>query len=171
LRDLSTGRFHTIVPEIEDVERDEVKRVVFCSGKVYFDLLEARQAGKLSHVALIRIEQLYPFPVEQYAAQIAAWPRAEAIVWCQEEPENQGAWYQIRHRLQEPLSDAQQLYYAGRPSAAAPAVGILKMHLQQQQALIAAALGSEIKASRSNGRQRKKKRGAKTGKSRAGQSQ
>jgi 2-oxoglutarate dehydrogenase E1 component len=172
LSDLSTGRFQTIVPEIEDIEQGEVTRVVFCSGKVYYDLLEARQAENLPHVALIRIEQLYPFPVEEYAVQIAAWPKAEQIVWCQEEPQNQGAWYQIRHRLQEPLSDAQQLYYAGRPSAAAPAVGILKIHLQQQQALIAAALGSEIKASRSNEPERKaKKRRSKTGKSRAGRSQ
>lgn len=171
LSDLSSGRFETIVPEIEDIDPDQTRRVVFCSGKVYFDLLEARQAEKLSNVALIRIEQLYPFPIDRYAEQIAAWPNAEQIVWCQEEPENQGAWYQIRHRLQEPLSDSQQLYYAGRPSAAAPAVGILKVHLQQQQTLIAAALGSEIKASKSSGRERKKKRGSGAGKSRAGQSQ
>ena len=83
------------------------------------------------------------------AATIAAWPNAEEIVWCQEEPQNQGAWYQIRHRLIEPLSDGQPLYYAGRPSAAAPAAGLLKTHLREQQALVEAALGVELKASQS----------------------
>jgi 2-oxoglutarate dehydrogenase E1 component len=102
-------------------------------------------------VALIRIEQTYPFPIEQYEAQVRSYPNAGEIVWCQEEPQNQGAWYQIRHRLQEPLGDGQQLYYAGRESAAAPACGILKLHIRQQQELVEAALGMEIAASKSDG--------------------
>jgi 2-oxoglutarate dehydrogenase E1 component len=92
------------------------------------------------------IEQLYPFPVEEFAKIIASYPNANDIVWCQEEPQNQGAWYQIRHRLQEPLGDRQQLFYAGRPGAAAPASGIFKLHLQQQQALVEAALDIKVKA-------------------------
>jgi 2-oxoglutarate dehydrogenase E1 component len=151
LSDLSSGRFELIIPEIEKLDRDSVKRLVFCSGKVYYDLLQARKSQELSHVALIRIEQTYPFPIEQYEAQVRSYPNAGEIVWCQEEPQNQGAWYQIRHRLQEPLGDGQQLYYAGRESAAAPACGILKLHIRQQQELVEAALGIEIAASKSDG--------------------
>ena len=149
LEDLSNGRFELIIPEIEELDADKVDRIVFCSGKVYYDLLEARQLNDANNVAIIRIEQLYPFPIAEYAAIIEQYGKATDIVWCQEEPQNQGAWYQIRHRLQEPLDDNQQLYYAGRPGAAAPASGIFKVHAQQQQALVEAALDIEIKASKS----------------------
>ncbi|HEX7060679.1 MAG TPA: 2-oxoglutarate dehydrogenase E1 component, partial [Woeseiaceae bacterium] len=158
LSSLSQGGFRTVMPEIDDVDPERTRRVVFCSGKVYYDLLEARRASEIDNVALIRIEQLYPFPIDQFAATLAAWPKAEEIVWCQEEPQNQGAWYQIRHRLQEPLSDAQQLFYAGRPHAAAPAVGLLKIHLREQQALVEAALGTDTSARKSDGPRRKKKK-------------
>ncbi len=161
LADLSEGRFRPVIPEIDDVDREKTRRVVFCSGKVYYDLLEARRAQEVSDVALVRIEQLYPFPTGQYAAELRAWPNAEQIVWCQEEPQNQGAWYQIRHRLQEPLSDNQELYYAGRGGAAAPASGIVKLHLQQQQALVEAALDMRIAASRSAKKRGGRKKGGK----------
>jgi 2-oxoglutarate dehydrogenase E1 component len=95
----------------------------------------------------VRIEQLYPFPIDDYAAIINGYPNAKDIVWCQEEPKNQGAWYQIRHRLQEPLSEDRSLYYTGRPGAAAPASGIFKLHLQQQQALVEAALDIRMEPS------------------------
>ncbi len=147
--ELSTGQFQPIIAEIESLDSKTTRRVVFCSGKVYFDLLESRQVHGLTDVALIRVEQLYPFPVDEYAALLQEYGHVEEIVWCQEEPQNQGAWYQIRHRLQESLKDSQQLYYAGRPSAAAPASGIFKVHSQQQQALVEAALGIETKASKS----------------------
>jgi 2-oxoglutarate dehydrogenase E1 component len=156
--DLSNGRFELIIPETGEIDRDSTRRLVFCSGKVYYDLLQARLSQELSGVALIRIEQLYPFPIDRYAAQIQSYPNAEHIVWCQEEPQNQGAWYQIRHRLQEPLSERQQLYYAGRSSAAAPACGIVKLHVRQQQELVEAALGIEITASKSDGLDEKKKK-------------
>ncbi|NNC77019.1 MAG: 2-oxoglutarate dehydrogenase E1 component, partial [Woeseiaceae bacterium] len=149
LTDLSAGKFETIIAETEDIPVAKTQRIVFCSGKVYYDLLEARQVQGIDDVALIRVEQLYPFPVDEYAATIKQYKHVKAIVWCQEEPQNQGAWYQIRHRLQEPLTDDQQLYYAGRASAAAPASGIFKVHMQQQQALVEAALGIEFKASKS----------------------
>ncbi len=146
---LSDGRFATIIPETEGIAPADTRRVVLCSGKVYYDLLEARQVHGLADVALIRIEQLYPFPIDDFANLLEQYAHVDAIVWCQEEPQNQGAWYQIRHRLQDPLEDHQTLYYAGRPSAAAPASGIFKLHLQQQQALVEAALDIEIKASKS----------------------
>jgi len=145
---LSTGRFELIIHEVEAIEPENTRRVVFCSGKVYYDLLEYRQMHGIDDVALVRVEQLYPFPISEYAALIEQYSHVDDIVWCQEEPQNQGAWYQIRHRLQEPLADHQHLFYAGRPSAAAPASGIFKIHLQQQQALVEAALGIEVKASK-----------------------
>ena len=150
LATLSAGGFALIIPEIDaGIVPEKTTRLVLCSGKVYYDLLEARQANDLEHIALIRLEQLYPFPRQEFAELLGAYTHVRDIVWCQEEPQNQGAWYQIRHRLQEPLSAAQQLYYAGRPSAAAPASGLFKVHLQQQQALVEAALDIEIKATRS----------------------
>jgi 2-oxoglutarate dehydrogenase E1 component len=164
LSDLSNGRFEPVIPEIQEIDRQATRRLVFCSGKVYYDLLQARQAQELSDVALIRIEQLYPFPIDQYEARIRFYPNAEHIVWCQEEPQNQGAWYQIRHRLQEPLNDGQQLYYAGREGAAAPASGIVKLHIQQQQELIEAALGITITATESDGAIDRPKKKGKRGK-------
>jgi len=146
---LSNGSFALMIPEIEAIDPAATRRLVFCSGKVYYDLLEARQVHGITDIALVRIEQLYPFPIDEYAALIADYGHAQEIVWCQEEPQNQGAWYQIRHRLQEPLRDDQHLYYAGRASAAAPASGIFKVHLQQQQALVEAALDIDVKASKS----------------------
>jgi 2-oxoglutarate dehydrogenase E1 component len=119
-----------------------VTRVVFCSGKVYYDLLEARRSRDLGNVAVVRIEELYPFPATEYAAVLAQYPAARQIVWCQEEPQNQGAWYQVRHRLQEPLSTEDELFYAGRMGAAAPAAGYYQLHVSQQEGLVNAALGS-----------------------------
>ena len=153
LSDLSTGQFALVIPETElgtdETSAKGMRRLVFCSGKVYFDLHEARQVHDIEDVAIIRIEQLYPFPIDEFAREIARYQNARDIVWCQEEPQNQGAWYQIRHRLQEPLADDQQLYYAGRPGAAAPASGVHKLHIQQQQALVEAALGIKTSASKS----------------------
>jgi 2-oxoglutarate dehydrogenase E1 component len=149
LTSLSDGGFELIIADDSDIDPDKVDRIVFCSGKVYYDLAEGRQVHNVSNTAIIRIEQLYPFPIEQFADLIASFPSASEIVWCQEEPENQGAWYQIRHRLQEPLGENQQLFYAGRPGAAAPASGVFKLHLQQQQALVEAALNVQPKASQS----------------------
>ncbi len=146
LTELSSGRFEVILPEIEAIELKKTRRLVFCSGKVYFDLLEAREVNGIKDVAIIRIEQLYPFPIDEFADMIEQYDHVEEIVWCQEEPLNQGAWYQIKHRLQEPLKDNQQLYYAGRQGAAAPASGVFKVHLQQQQALVEAALDINTEA-------------------------
>jgi len=159
LATLTDGSFHPIIPEMEFDDPKKISRVVFCSGKVYFDLLEARQVNDLEHIAIVRIEQLYPFPIDEYARIIDSYSHVRDIVWCQEEPQNQGAWYQIRHRLQEPLNEEQTLYYAGRPGAAAPASGIFKLHLKQQQALVEAALDTTVRASESKKDDKKSRKG------------
>jgi len=145
MADLARGRFQQLIDEVEPLADDAVTRVVFCSGKVYFDLAEHRRNESITNVAIVRIEELYPFPIEEYARVIARYRNAKEVVWCQEEPQNQGAWYQIRHRLQEPLGKTHELFYAGRPGAAAPASGIHALHVRQQQSLVAAALTSSSK--------------------------
>ena len=125
LADLGQNVFANVIGEVDDIPPAQVQRVIFCSGKVYYDLLTARRKEDLRTIALVRIEQLYPFPVEEYLAVLARYPNAADMVWCQEEPQNQGAWYQIRHRLQD-LAGARPVYYAGRAAAAAPATGLMK---------------------------------------------
>jgi 2-oxoglutarate dehydrogenase E1 component len=140
LEDLSGGGFARVIGEVDDVPAQQVQRIVFCSGKVYFDLLQARRKEALRDVALVRIEQLYPFPSEEYQAMLNRYPNAREVLWCQEEPQNQGAWYQIRHRLQELVMGRRPVLYAGRGPSAAPATGIAKIHEIEQQTLVAAAL-------------------------------
>jgi len=140
LADLSRGAFARVIGEIDELPPAEIRRVVFCSGKVYFDLLRARRKEGLRDVALVRLEQLYPFPGEEYQAVLNRYANLREVVWCQEEPQNQGAWYQIRHRLQEFVP--RTVLYAGRAPAAAPATGIVKIHELEQQALVSAALHS-----------------------------
>ena len=140
LEELAGGAFRTVIDEIDDVNASAIKRIVLCSGKVYFDLLKARRDAKVDTVAVVRLEQLYPFPSDEYDAILHKYPNAHEIIWCQEEPQNQGGWYQIRHRLQAPLGPKDELLYAGRAGAAAPATGIPALHEQQQKNLVAAAL-------------------------------
>jgi 2-oxoglutarate dehydrogenase E1 component len=142
LEELSRGGFASIIDEIDDIPPAQVQRIVFCSGKVYFDLLKARRAAAQRDVAVVRVEQLYPFPVEEYQATLARYPKAQDIVWCQEEPQNQGAWYQIRHRLQELAGERRPVYYAGRAPAAAPATGLARIHEAEQQRLVHTALAA-----------------------------
>ena len=140
LADLTGGGFATMIDEVDPLPAEQVRRVVFCSGKVYFDLLQARRASQLGDVAIVRIEQLYPFPTREYSAVLARYVRATDLVWCQEEPQNQGAWFQIRHRLQDLAGDGRPVYYAGRPPAAAPATGLMRVHQAEQQQLVQVAL-------------------------------
>jgi 2-oxoglutarate dehydrogenase E1 component len=140
LEELSGSGFQTVIDEIDELKPSAVTRIVFCSGKVYFDLLKARREGKVESVAIVRIEQLYPFPSEEYEAILQKYSNAREIIWCQEEPQNQGSWYQIRHRLQSKLGEKHELLYAGRAGAAAPATGIAALHEQQQKNLVTAAL-------------------------------
>jgi 2-oxoglutarate dehydrogenase E1 component len=140
LEELSSSGFQTVIDEIDDVRPSAVTRIVLCSGKVYFDLLKSRRESKVETVAIVRVEQLYPFPSEEYEAILQKYSNAREIVWCQEEPQNQGSWYQIRHRLQAKLDETYELLYAGRAGAAAPATGIAALHEQQQKNLVTAAL-------------------------------
>jgi 2-oxoglutarate dehydrogenase E1 component len=142
LAELTRGGFAAVIDEIDDLPAAQVQRLVLCSGKVYFDLLKARRAAGQRDVAIVRLEQLYPFPVEAYQDALARYPQAQEIVWCQEEPQNQGAWYQIRHRLQELAGERLPLYYAGRAPAAAPATGLAKIHEAEQQRLVQTALSA-----------------------------
>ena len=140
LEELAGGGFRNVIDEIDDTRPAAVSRIVLCSGKVYFDLLKARREAKVDTVAIIRLEQLYPFPSDEYEAILRKYPNAHEVVWCQEEPQNQGAWYQIRHRLQAKLGPKDELLYAGRAGAAAPATGIAALHELQQRNLVTAAL-------------------------------
>ncbi len=141
LKELSKGSFQTVLGEIDALEPKQVTRIVACSGKVYYDLLVARRERRLDSVAIIRVEQLYPFPHKQFAAEMRRYPNALEVVWCQEEPQNQGAWYQTQHYFEENMRPDQRLFYAGRPSAAAPAGGYLSRHNQRQKALVEQAFG------------------------------
>jgi 2-oxoglutarate dehydrogenase E1 component len=155
LEELSRGSFENVIDEVEQIAPEsKVRRVVFSSGKVYFDLLKARRAANIDDVALVRIEQLYPFPAEEYEATLNRHTTAREIVWCQEEPQNQGAWYQIRHQLDRPLGSKRELLYAGRPPAAAPATGISKIHDAEQAALIDAALRAKARVESARDTQR-----------------
>jgi 2-oxoglutarate dehydrogenase E1 component len=140
LEDLAGSGFQLVIDEIDEVKPSAVTRIVLCSGKVYFDLLKSRRESKTESVAIVRIEQLYPFPSDEYEAILRKYSNAREIVWCQEEPQNQGSWYQIRHRLQSKLGPKHELLYAGRAGAAAPATGIAALHEKQQQNLVTAAL-------------------------------
>jgi 2-oxoglutarate dehydrogenase E1 component len=140
LEELGSGAFNPLIDEIDDLKPSAVTRIVLCSGKVYFDLLKARRDVKADSVAIVRLEQLYPFPSDEYEAILRKYSNVREIVWCQEEPQNQGSWYQIRHRLQSKLGAKHELLYAGRAGAAAPATGIASLHEQQQRNLVTAAL-------------------------------
>ena len=140
LEELTSGQFQTIIDEIDDLDRKKAKRVVLCSGKVYYDLLEARRAQELTDVAIVRMEQLYPFPREALVELMKSYPNATQVVWCQEEPRNQGAWYQQRHHYKICIGAKRKLYYAGRNASASPAVGSFAEHAAQQQRLVEKAL-------------------------------
>jgi 2-oxoglutarate dehydrogenase E1 component len=140
LEELAAGSFNALIDETDDIKPSAVTRIVLCSGKVYFDLLKSRREAKADTVAIVRLEQLYPFPSDEYEAILRKYVNAREVVWCQEEPQNQGSWYQIRHRLQSKLGAKHELLYAGRAGAAAPATGIAALHEQQQKNLVTAAL-------------------------------
>jgi 2-oxoglutarate dehydrogenase E1 component len=141
IKDLAKGAFQTVIPEVDAVEPKEVKRIIACCGKVYYDLLSARRERREDQVAIIRVEQLYPFPHKQFAAEMRRYPNATEIVWCQEEPQNQGAWYQTAHYLRENMREDQKLHFAGRPASASPAGGYMAKHNERQRALVEQALG------------------------------
>jgi 2-oxoglutarate dehydrogenase E1 component len=140
LEDLTGGHFQPIIGEQDDINPKKVTRIVLCAGKVYYDLLESRRQDDLKHVAIARLEQLYPFPDELFKAEIAKYPHLEEFIWCQEEPKNQGAWYQSKHHFTDNLQAHISVTYAGRDASAAPAVGKFHVHIEQQKAVVHAAL-------------------------------
>lgn len=142
LSEFLNGEFKAVIPEVEKQDPKKVNRVIMCSGKVYYDLIDARAKNNLNDtVAIVRIEQLYPFPEQELIEVLKPYQHVSEFVWCQEEPKNQGAWYPSSHHMWACLGKSQQLSFAGRPAAAAPACGYYEMHNQQQQALIKQALG------------------------------
>lgn len=138
--ELTKGEFKVVIPETEDIKPANVKRVVLCSGKVYYDLIEQRTTNKQTDIAIIRVEQLYPFPQQELTSELEKYKKAKEVVWCQEEPKNQGAWYSTAHNLQACLTKDQTLSYVGRDASAAPAVGSPHLHVEQQNKLIKEAL-------------------------------
>ncbi|MCW5752581.1 MAG: 2-oxoglutarate dehydrogenase E1 component [Alphaproteobacteria bacterium] len=145
LADMGPGSsFHRVLPDPAAPADGKARRVVLCSGKVYYDLLEERTARGIHDVALLRIEQLYPFPMETVVQELKHFARAEKVIWCQEEPKNMGSWFYIQSYLEEAMEQAgckaRRPTYAGRAAAASPATGFYKVHVQQQAALVEAAL-------------------------------
>ncbi|MBQ0959736.1 2-oxoglutarate dehydrogenase E1 component [Ideonella sp. 4Y11] len=142
LTDFTRGEFKTVIGEQnEAIDNAKVKRVIACSGKVYYDLVKKREDKKATDVAILRVEQLYPFPHKVFGAELKKYPNATEIVWCQDEPQNQGAWFFIQHQIHENMLDGQRLGYAGRPASASPAVGYAHLHQDQQKALLDQAYG------------------------------
>jgi len=143
LEELALGKFHLVIPEVDDLDNKKVKRTVLCAGKVYYELLAERRARGLDNIAIVRIEQMYPFPEQELAEVLSAYPKLQDVVWCQEEPMNQGCWYASQHHMRRTLDRmgaSLGVRYVGREASAAPAAGYMALHLKQQEALINEAL-------------------------------
>lgn len=139
LSEFTKGAFQTIIPENKEevIKRaDRVRRVIACSGKVYYDLVKKREEKGMDDAVILRVEQLYPFPHKAFAAELKKYPNATDIVWCQDEPQNQGAWFFVQHYIHENMLDGQKLGYSGRAASASPAVGYSHLHQEQQKALV-----------------------------------
>ena len=142
LSELAKGHFETVIGETDKaLDAKKVKRIIVCSGRVYYDLLATRRERKDTDVAILRLEQMYPFPHKAFGTELKKYPAAAEIVWCQDEPQNQGPWFQIQHNILENLSEGQTLAYAGRPASASPAAGYMAKHVEQQKTLLAQAFG------------------------------
>ena len=149
--DLCAGGFHVLIDEIDEIDPGQVTRLVLCSGKVFYNILERRREAGLSHIAIVRVEQLYPFPEDEIRATLKAYPKATEICWAQEEPRNQGSWFffllSSRH-LAGCIQRKHKLVYAGRDYSASPAAGYLNVHTGEQRALVETALGLDQAESR-----------------------
>ncbi len=146
LSDLATGQFLPVIGEVdESIAADGVKRVLVCSGKVYYDIVHARDEAGRKDVAILRVEQLYPFAHKAFQAELEKYANLKEIVWVQDEPQNQGPWFYVQHHLYENMADGQKLGYAGRPASASPAVGYLAKHQEQQRNLLEQALAARFK--------------------------
>ncbi len=140
LEELAEGSFQTIIPELDEHDPSAIKRLVMCSGKVFYDLLDKKRSDQIEDTVIIRIEQLYPFPQDDLDSLITRYPNLERVVWCQEEPMNQGAWYCSQHHLRRSVAahanKSLTLSYAGREGSAAPACGYMSVHVEEQQQLV-----------------------------------
>jgi len=143
LDELADGTFQNAIDEIDKVDKKAIERIVLCSGKVYYELLEKRRSESLENVAIVRIEQLYPFPTKELGNILAQYSNAKDVAWCQEEPQNQGAWYCSQHHFKTVLPNNAKLHYTGREASASTAVGYISLHIKQQKALVNNALGLE----------------------------
>ena len=141
ISEFTKGSFQTIIPESKALKADKVKRLVVCSGKVYYDLAKKREELKQEDTAIIRVEQLYPFPHKAFSTELKKYPNVTEIVWTQDEPQNQGAWFYVQHYIHENMLDGQKLAYSGRAASASPAVGYSHLHQEQQKALVEGAFG------------------------------
>jgi 2-oxoglutarate dehydrogenase E1 component len=139
LSEFTKGSFQTVIPENREEiikKADKVKRIIACSGKVYYDLVKKREEKGVDDVAILRVEQLYPFPHKAFATELKKYPNATDIVWCQDEPQNQGAWFFVQHYVHENMTEGQKLGYSGRAASASPAVGYSHLHQEQQKSLV-----------------------------------
>ncbi len=141
LSEFTKGSFQTVIPDAKDLKADKVKRVIACSGKVYYDLAKKREEKGVDDVAIIRVEQLYPFPHKAFSTELKKYPNLVDVVWCQDEPQNQGAWFFVQHYIHENMAEGQKLGYSGRAASASPAVGYSHLHQEQQKALVDGAFG------------------------------
>jgi 2-oxoglutarate dehydrogenase E1 component len=141
LSEFTKGGFQTVIPEVKDLKADKVKRLIVCSGKVYYDLVKKREEKGADDVAIVRVEQLYPFPHKAFSTEVKKYPNATELVWTQDEPQNQGAWFFVQHYIHENMLDGQKLGYSGRAASASPAVGYSHLHQEQQKALVDGAFG------------------------------
>ena len=147
IEELADGQFHTVIGEVDKLDAKKVRRVIVCSGKVYYELLAYRRERKVDDIAILRLEQQYPFPHADYKNAVGKYAQAKEVVWCQEEPQNQGAWYRLRaiparrHRR-----DTKVLFYAGRPVSASPAVGYAAKHMAEQKQLIEDAFADKLQS-------------------------
>jgi 2-oxoglutarate dehydrogenase E1 component len=144
--ELATGRFQTVIGDVDPIVPTSVRRVIVCSGKVYYDLATHRREQKIADVAIIRLEQQYPFPHADFKREIARYRNAAEVVWCQEEPQNQSAWYRLRAYFRADIGIKQLLAYAGRPISASPAVGYLSKHLEQQKKIVEDAFAAQLRS-------------------------
>jgi 2-oxoglutarate dehydrogenase E1 component len=142
LSEFTKGEFRTVIgPNHPEIDPQKVKRVIACSGKVAYDLMKRRDEKKSFDTVILRVEQLYPFPHKAFSAELKKFPNATEVVWCQDEPQNQGAWFFVQHYIHENMAEGQKLGYAGRPASASPAVGYSHLHQEQQKALLDQAFG------------------------------
>jgi len=146
LEELADGSFHTVIGDVDKLDPKKVKRVLVCSGKLYYELLAYRREQKIDDIAILRLEQQYPFPHDDYRDAVGRYAQAKEVVWCQEEPQNQGAWYRLRAYLRADIDAKKVLAYAGRSISASPAAGYAAKHNAEQKHLIEDAFAEKLQS-------------------------